>query len=154
MIVRNLFVAAAGVAGVGLMVFMVGCLTDQAAPVAVKNNPLGPNAGCYVCHMTYVKEPLSKVHLKHKVYCVDCHGASVGHANDEDIGATKPDIYFKRSQVNGSCGKCHSGHDAAPGKVIERWFAKKLKTREPVCTDCHGTHRIKRDKPASKPAGK
>jgi hypothetical protein len=105
--------------------------------------------------MTYVKEPLAKVHLKHKVYCVDCHGPSIGHANDEDVGATKPDIYFKRNQVNAACRKCHSSHDAAPEKVIARWFAKKLKTDKPVCTDCHGSHRIVRPKDAksaTKPA--
>ena len=159
MIARNSLVLLGGAAVVVLMMFAVGCLINPASNAGAKNNPLGPNAACYVCHMTYVKEPLSRVHLKQKVYCVDCHGASVGHANDEDIGATKPDIYFKRNQVNGSCRRCHSGHDAAPEKVIARWFERKLKTNSPVCTDCHGSHRIKRAKdkkakPAAKPAGK
>jgi len=120
---------------------------------AGETNPLGPNAGCYVCHMTFVKEPLSKVHLRHKVYCVDCHGPSIAHANDEDVGATKPDIYFKRAQINPACRKCHDTHDADPAKVIARYRQRKLKTASPTCTECHGAHKIKRpDDAKTKPA--
>jgi len=147
MTVRNSFVLAAGVVGTGLMLFATGCIIREVSKAEIdKNNPLGPNAACYVCHMTYVKEPMSRLHLKHKVYCIDCHGTSAAHANDEDIGATKPDIYFKRDQVNGACRKCHSHHDAAPEKVVKRWLEKKLTVSPPVCTDCHGSHKIKRAK--------
>jgi len=137
------------------MVFFVGCLVEE--PIKIdrtvdKDNPMGPNLACYVCHTTYVKEPLSRVHLKHKVYCIDCHGPSIGHANDEDIGATKPDKYFKRSQVNASCRKCHSDHDAKPEKVVKRYIERKLTTNSPVCTDCHGKHRIERAKDDESPA--
>lgn len=150
-IVRNSLVLAAGAVAAGLMLFVVGCLVEQAPKAGDKNNPLGPNAACYICHMTYVKEPMSRVHLRHKVYCIDCHGPSIGHVNDEDIGATKPDIYFKRNQINASCRKCHSTHVAAPQKVIARWLERKLTTSPPVCTDCHGLHKIKRSE-AAKPA--
>ena len=155
MTVRNSLVLAAGAVAAGLTLFVVGCLCLPASKAGDKNNPLGPNAACYVCHMTYVKEPMSRLHLKHKVYCIDCHGISAGHANDEDIGATKPDIYFKRNQINASCRKCHLNHDAAPEKVIARWFKRKLTVSPPVCTDCHGSHKIKRAKdakPTTKPA--
>jgi len=146
MTVRNSLVLAVGVVGAGLMLLAVGCLCGPSPKAEGASNPLGPNAACYVCHMTYVKEPMSRLHLKHKVYCIDCHGTSAAHANDEDIGATKPDIYFKRNQVNASCRKCHANHDAAPEKVIKRWIEKKLKVSPPVCTDCHGSHKIKRAK--------
>ncbi|MDP6545457.1 MAG: cytochrome c3 family protein [Phycisphaerae bacterium] len=146
MTVRNSLVLLGGVSVVGLMLFVVGCLCVPAPDAGDKNNPLGPNAACYVCHMTYVKEPLSRVHLKHKVYCIDCHGISAAHANDEDIGATKPDRYYKRGQVNGACRKCHEKHTAAPEKVIKRYIDRKLTKSPAVCTDCHGSHRIKRAK--------
>jgi hypothetical protein len=149
MIARNLFAVLVGAVSLGLMLFVVGCLctpAPKADRTVDKNNPMGPNAACYVCHMTYVKEPLSRTHLKHKVYCIDCHGPSIGHANDEDIGATKPDIYFKRDKVNASCRECHGKHDAAPEKVVARWIERKLTTNSPVCTDCHGSHKIKRAK--------
>ena len=77
-------------------------------------DPLGPNAACYVCHVTFVDEPLAVEHLQAKITCIDCHGTSQGHANDEDIGATPPDIVIKRPQVNRSCRKCHKGARCPP----------------------------------------
>lgn len=105
-------------------------------------NPLGPNAACYVCHMTFVREELSKTHLKAKVTCTKCHGVSAGHANDEDIGATKPDRTYERDKVNRMCRKCHKTHDVPPEAVIARWLERELAQSPVVCTDCHGAHTI------------
>ena len=108
-------------------------------------DPLGANAACYVCHIPFVKEEMSKVHLKAKVTCIKCHGLSAAHANDEDVGATKPDIFFNRRQVDGMCVKCHKGHRAAARQVVARFIQRRLSPELPaVCTDCHGTHKIKR----------
>jgi hypothetical protein len=117
-------------------------------------DPLGPNAACYVCHMTFVDEPLAVTHLRAKITCIDCHGTSQGHANDEKIGATKPDIVIPRSQLNRACRKCHERHDVRPEEVIARWI-KRARSRQArpagkplrppvVCTDCHGSHRVSR----------
>jgi hypothetical protein len=109
------------------------------------NDPVGANAGCYVCHMTFVKEELAKTHLKAKVGCIQCHGLSAKHANDENIGATKPDITFKREQVDASCGKCHAEHNVPAKKVVARFVERRLPaSAAPVCTDCHGQHKIAR----------
>lgn len=105
-------------------------------------DPLGPNAACYVCHMTFVFEPLARMHLPEKITCVKCHGVSAAHANDEDIGATKPDITFTRDKVDASCGKCHEEHDVKPREVVARWIEIGAPEQEPICTDCHGMHRI------------
>jgi len=120
---------------------------------------LGANAGCYVCHMTFVKETLSKVHLAAKIGCTRCHGTSAAHANDEDIGATKPDIVIKRNQVNTSCRICHKTHDVRPETVVARWrerHGSKPPASQPsatiTCTDCHGNHRIAAGK-STKTAG-
>ena len=117
-------------------------------PRGAEVDPMGPNAACYVCHMTFVKEELSKRHLAAKVGCIKCHGVSAAHANDEDIGATKPDVVFTRKQVNPSCRTCHASHGAKPEKVVARWqqvvkarFASQAPP-SPACTDCHGTHKI------------
>ncbi len=110
-----------------------------------ETNPLGPNAACYVCHIPFVKEQLSKTHLYAKVGCIDCHGISAGHANDEDIGATKPDITFKGEQVNEMCLKCHKTHDVPAEEVIacyQKLLERHPDKRRPNCADCHGTHRI------------
>ena len=100
-----------------------------------ETNPLGANAACYVCHMTFVKEELSKTHLRAEITCVRCHGLSAGHANDEDIGATPPDVSFKRDQVDAMCLKCHESHDISSEEVVAGESPS-------VCTDCHGTHKI------------
>ena len=110
---------------------------------AAEINPLGANAACYVCHIPFVKEELGKVHLKAKVTCHKCHGLSAGHANDEDIGATKPDVVFTRKQVDAMCRKCHDGHNVSARQVVARFISRDLSPKTPViCTDCHGAHKI------------
>jgi hypothetical protein len=107
-------------------------------------DPLGPNAACYVCHITFVREELSRTHLREKVACIDCHGLSAAHANDEDIGATPPDVTFKRHEIDASCRECHEGHDVPAREVIARWLEREQPGPSPVCTDCHGSHKIER----------
>jgi hypothetical protein len=147
---------AVAIGAAGLAAWLLVCWSSRPLPAKAEAeqteaaedeaviDPLGPNAACYVCHMTFVREELSKVHLVQKVTCVKCHGVSAGHANDEDIGATPPDITYKRHKVDASCSECHKEHDVSPRKVVARWLERKLSHKSPVCTDCHGTHKIER----------
>ena len=105
-------------------------------------DPLSANAACYVCHMTFIYEEFSRVHLAEKITCIECHGVSGPHANDENIGATPPDITFEREEVDASCAECHEEHDAPARKVIARWLERRLSDCSPICTDCHGMHKI------------
>ena len=107
-----------------------------------ETDPLGANAACYVCHMTFVKEELSKIHLQAEVTCIRCHGLSAAHANDENIGATPPDVSFNRDQVNAMCIKCHESHDVPAEQIVARWLQRCPGKSVPVCTDCHGTHKL------------
>jgi len=127
--------------------------TTQAASADEEDDGLSPNAACCVCHMTFVDEQLASIHQEQEVYCISCHGPSMAHANDEDIGATPPDIIIKRGKIAASCRTCHETHDAPPEKVVARFLehtkaslATKPATQPTspiaVCTDCHGTHRI------------
>ncbi|MCX7425085.1 MAG: cytochrome c3 family protein [Planctomycetia bacterium] len=113
-----------------------------AEPSGEKIDPMSVNATCYVCHMAFVREEISKVHFKAKVTCVQCHGVSAPHANDERIGATKPDITYRRDQVDAMCEKCHKTHDAPAQKVIARYVERKPAKSPVVCTECHGEHKI------------
>lgn len=136
-------------AGTALIVGLVSNLSllrPAGNPVRAQEiDPLGPNSACYVCHMTFVREPIAKVHLAAKITCVKCHGLSEKHANDENIGATKPDRVYKHGQIDGACGECHKEHDVDARKVIARFRERKLPaSTAPVCTDCHGSHRIDR----------
>jgi hypothetical protein len=114
-----------------------GAAADEAA-----TDPVGPNAACYMCHIPYVREELSQQHLRARIRCIKCHGVSTGHVNDENIGATTPDVTYGRDQVNAFCRRCHARHDVPPDDVIARWLERALTEWPPVCTDCHGTHRI------------
>jgi len=100
------------------------------------------NAACCVCHITFVTEELAKTHLEAKIPCIECHGLSAGHANDEDIGATPPDVTYTRDQVDASCEKCHKHHDVPARDVVARWLERPGPKLPPICTDCHGSHRI------------
>ncbi len=108
-------------------------------------DPLSLNGACYVCHIPFVKEELAKVHLAEGVSCAKCHGLSDKHANDENIGATKPDIVYSRDKVDKSCEECHDTHDAPAKEVLARFAERKLSPKtQAICTDCHGTHKIDR----------
>jgi hypothetical protein len=118
---------------------------DPAPDAAEELDPLGANAACYVCHIPFVKEELSKVHLEGKVTCIVCHGLSAAHANDEYVGATPPDVGFTRDEVDPLCLRCHETHDAPARKVLARFLERGLSVKSPPgCTDCHGSHKIER----------
>ena len=128
------------IAGCILLAYFCSCnpSANETGPAQFdESNPLGANAACYVCHMTFVKEELSKTHLRAKVPCIQCHGLSAGHANDEDIGATPPDVSFKRNQVDAMCLKCHTSHDVTAEELA-------VHKSPPICTDCHDSHKIKK----------
>ena len=130
-----------GVVSVWSLLFAYSCSgpsTDSShanAGSADQVDALGPNAACYVCHVGFVKEQISKVHLSNDVTCIQCHGLSAAHANDENIGATPPDITFERDEVDTMCLNCHTRHEISTGKLA------KFQSH-PVCTDCHGSHRL------------
>jgi hypothetical protein len=118
---------------------------DPAPDAAEEVDPLGANAACYVCHIPFVKEELSKVHLEGKVTCIVCHGLSAAHANDENVGATPPDVGFTRDELEPLCLRCHETHDAPARKVLARFLERGLSVKSPPgCTDCHGSHKIER----------
>lgn len=124
--------------------------TSAADSPAEESDPLGANAACYVCHMAFVKEQLSKDHLAAKVGCVKCHGLSAKHANDENIGGSKPDITYQRNQIDAACAACHPAHDVPARKIVARFEERRLpRSGSPVCTDCHGAHKIEERKSAA-----
>jgi hypothetical protein len=143
-----------GVGGIGLGGLLGACLLVGWQPAGAEDaddgqrmDPLGPNAACYVCHIPFVREELSRVHLKAEVACIECHGRSANHANDENIGATPPDVVYGRDQIDASCAKCHKNHNVPAREVVARFLERGLSPKTvAVCTDCHGTHRI--EKPA------
>ncbi|MHC4180168.1 MAG: hypothetical protein ACYSWU_21905 [Planctomycetota bacterium] len=124
------------------------------APAAKRQVVVKSNDPCYVCHMPFLEEGLAAVHAKVHVWCGTCHGPSVRHTEDENIGATPPDVVFKKEKVDRMCGQCHDPeeHTILTGKARRARLAeaqkaqRKIKRRKirvtGVCTDCHGRHWI------------
>ncbi len=103
------------------------------------------NQSCFVCHDNYKDEPLMLVHAKEEIGCVDCHGESVAHRNDED-NITPPDLMYPLAEIDDACQECHDTHDAPAEKIIARWQTRcpeKKDVKKIACTDCHGRHRLK-----------
>ncbi len=112
---------------------------------ATEIKALTKNQPCFVCHVNYQEEPLAAGHAKMGVSCVDCHGNSFPHRNDEN-NTTPPDRMYPADQIEKACTECHRAHDAPAVKVIARWQKRCPDKKDPktiVCTDCHGQHRLK-----------
>ncbi len=103
------------------------------------------NSACYVCHENYEEEFLVVEHAQEEIGCVACHGPSHAHTNDED-NVTPPDIMYAPEAIDSACGECHDEHDVSARKVIRRWIERcpEKGPDPPVCTDCHGQHRLPR----------
>lgn len=122
-------------------------LLDEKLPEASaeQDEILADNSACYVCHGNYQEEPMVLSHAKEDVGCADCHGESHDHRNDED-NITPPEKMYAEGDIGPACAKCHETHDAPAAKVIARWQERCPAKSDPeklLCTDCHGTHRLK-----------
>jgi cytochrome c553 len=129
---------------------------DKSAPLLLDEPPakeaknesfLRINDACYVCHGNYREEPMAVDHAKEDVSCIDCHGASLAHRNDED-NITPPDKMYPLAKIDAACtAECHDTHDAPAREVLKRWQERcpqKTDFTQIVCTDCHGNHRLTR----------
>ena len=117
------------------------------------------NSFCFDCHVNFKKEPFVVRHMKVNVGCVDCHGESLPHADDEEHTAA-PSIMYTKAEVNESCMDCHEEEDVKKNRNHKAWFlqadaaAKALAAakaasrpykdtrKRKYCTDCHGMHRL------------
>ena len=108
------------------------------------------NSLCILCHMDFDFEEITARHAEAGITCAHCHGESVAHMHDETL-MTSPDILYGRSEVEGMCGHCHSGH-SQPTVVqafLDEWRGRKRENgrginEESICTDCHGLHTVAR----------
>lgn len=123
------------------------------------------NDPCYVCHMPFLQESLAVAHARAKVWCGTCHGPSIRHIEDENIGATPPDVVYGKPAIDRMCGQCHDPkkHAELTGKTRLARLAEGTKAQEEikrrkikvtgVCTDCHGRHWIPSRGQESPPQG-
>ena len=93
---------------------------------------------CITCHVDEVDEYIGSLHRIEKVACVDCHGSSEPHVEDEN-NDVKPDTVFIRENTDRLCGQCHEDDCTRPEHKPET--GKKPEPK--ICTDCHGKHSLK-----------
>jgi len=102
------------------------------------------NTACLVCHADYEAEPLAARHSAADVGCIDCHGKSYAHRNDEN-NTTPPDTMYPLAEIDLSCQKCHASHDVPAAQVVARWRQRRPNRADlqtAICTDCHRDHRL------------
>ena len=73
---------------------------------------------------------------EHGASCSDCHSAH------EPSRAADPASSIHRSNVPATCGACHAAITAQFESSIHGLAAANGVSDSPVCTDCHGEHRI------------
>jgi hypothetical protein len=125
--------------------------SDPASPVNAKNVA----RTCAVCHADIelakkfhipvvrpVEAYLQSVHAravamgKGGAVCTDCHGSH------SILPASDPASQIWRTKVPATCGKCHAGVLATYSQSVHGEAALRGVRDAPVCTDCHGEHRI------------
>lgn len=73
---------------------------------------------------------------RHSATCSACHG------NHNILRATDPMSSVNRSHVAATCGDCHAEIAEAFAGSVHGVAASRGSAHSPVCTDCHGEHRI------------
>ena len=73
---------------------------------------------------------------KHGAACSDCH------STHSPLPASDPRSLIHRSNVPATCGSCHAAITAQFEHSIHGMAAANGIDDSPVCTDCHGEHRI------------
>lgn len=114
----------------------------EEAPLLLENEPAGPvadNSRCHVCHINYEDEPLAVTHARANISCEHCHGASDAHCSDED-NITPPDIMYPAAKIGAFCMGCHTKEDI--GIEVHKEVLSKIDSKEGICTNCHGEHRL------------
>jgi hypothetical protein len=128
---------------------------DRSAPLLLdepddkpkkETGPMADNTACYVCHGNYDEEELVLIHAREEIDCIECHGESFAHRDDED-NVTPPDKMYWPEAIDPKCQECHDTHDVSAREVLQRWKERcpdKMDASKIVCTDCHGYHRLAR----------
>ena len=94
------------------------------------------NTACFVCHANYMNEFLADRHAKANIGCVNCHGQSFAHRNDEN-NITPPETMYSADKIDSSCQNCHEAHDIPAKKIIARWAKRNPEKTDSSCRGCH-----------------
>ncbi len=131
-----------------LLITLCVLFAASAVPVACRLMVGGAAVGaaaankvCCECHIDFEGEELVRVHEKHQVACVRCHGHSQAHMEDE-VRKTPADFTARGKGMEVFCLTCHDPikhHRIGPHKEEA---AKTDPARRRTCTQCHGEHKL------------
>jgi cytochrome b subunit of formate dehydrogenase len=110
---------------------------------------------CGTCH---ANPEMAEVYRLHRVrpieaYAASVHGQAIAegreaadctscHGSHEILPAVDPDSLVHHERVPETCGQCHGAIEATYHTSIHGQAAAAGAREAPVCTDCHGEHRI------------
>ena len=109
---------------------------EEEASAAATTQAAAENTACFVCHANYETEFLADSHTIADIGCVNCHGESSAHQNDEN-NITPPETMYSAEKIDSFCQSCHKAHDIPPRKIIARWVERKAEKTDPSCQGCH-----------------
>jgi predicted CXXCH cytochrome family protein len=88
-------------------------------------------ANCLNCHKKKnIQQFSSSVHAKNNIGCDGCHKG--GHETGK----------ISKNEVSNVCGKCHNDSKAEFKNSVHHTVLNSGNANAPVCTDCHGSHKI------------
>jgi hypothetical protein len=110
----------------------------QEASAVATARAAAENTACFVCHANYKTESLANDHAGADVGCVNCHGQSSAHQNDEN-NITPPDTIYSADKIDPSCRSCHKAHNISPRNIIAHWVKRNPNRTAPTCRGrgCH-----------------
>ena len=110
------------------------------------------NVGCFNCHgeSSAHQNDENNITAPETLYSADkidpaCRSCHTAH-NISPREIITNYLKKKSEKANTSCKGCHESDDVPPEKVVDRWkeqIPDKTDPEKIVCTDCHGSHRMK-----------
>ena len=110
----------------------------QEASAVATARAAAENTACFVCHANYKTESLANRHAGADIGCVNCHGQSSAHQNDEN-NITPPETIYSADKIDPFCRSCHKAHNISPRNIIARWVKRNPDKTAPTCRGCHET---------------
>lgn len=109
---------------------------------------------CESCHNPHYSSPVKEIKNNQTEFCTKCH-------NQKNVTVFKTNIHaqknvqcgdchksghgvkdISRTEVAKTCNQCHKNAHEKLDNVLNKSMMKTGNTNAPVCTDCHGVHKI------------
>lgn len=141
-----------------------------ASLLAARPAEAGPGAGdgCGVCHGDKRVEHETSIHASAAIGCTTCHGGDAGAVSSKDAAHDRAKGFrgrISRVEVADACGTCHADivrmrPFGLRTDALAAWrtshhgkaMTDKGLIDAATCTDCHGSHGVRRVKDALSPA--